>query len=191
MCPCIRSGPTDLSINRTNLSLIMLDNVTGEEYGEVAYARGIVNHPMIEVPAVADIARVCDEAAIYMDPTDSSASSGDDAFGLEADNESSSCHGFSNTDSSVPPSPQAGPSGTATSFLDLLEASRQAAARLRQPGTAPGHPTPEAHHAPPDTPAASPQHQEDTDEDFSPYRTRSGAIRVPPPPTKKRKPRSE
>ena len=191
MCPCIRSGPTDLSINRTNLSLIMVDNVTGDEIGEVAYARGLTNHPMIEVPVVADIARVCDEAAIYMDPTDSSASSCDDAFGLDADNESSSCHGFSNTDSGGPPSPQPGPSGTATTFQDLLQASRQAALRLRQPETAPGHPTLEAHHAPPDTPAASPQHRDDSDDDFSPYRTRSGTIRVPPPPTKKRKPRTE
>ena len=186
MCPCIRSGPTDLSINRTNLSLVMLDNVTGEVCGEVAYARGLANHPQLGVPAVANIARVCEEAAIYMDPTDSSASSCEDAFGFEADHESSSCHGFSNTDSDAPPSPQPGPSTPAPTFQDLLEASRLAAIRQRQQGTPPGNPTPEAHHVPP-LQADTPQDRDTPTDDTSPYSTRSGTLRLPPPPKRRGK----
>ena len=186
MCPCIRSGPTDLSINRTDLSLVMLNNVTGEVCGEVAYARGLANHPQLEVPAVANIARVCEEAAIFMDPSDTSASSCDDAFGFEADNESSSCHGFSNTDSDLPTSPVPGPSTPAPTFQDILDASRRAALQLRHQGTPPGQPTLEAPHAPPH-PADTPQDRDTPTDTISPYRTRSGTLRLPPPPTKKGK----
>ena len=189
MCPCIRSGPTDLSINRTNLSLIMVDNATGEECGEVAYARGLANHPMLEVPAVANIARVCNEAAIYMDPTDESGS--DDTTAAEGDDESSSSfHGFTTSppteDSDAQPSPQPGPSTPATTFQDILEASKQAALRLRQPEMPPGQPTLEAHHEPP-PPADTPQDRDTATDDTSPYRTRSGTIRVPLPPKKRGK----
>ena len=186
MCPCIRSGPTDLSINRTNLSLIMLDNVTGENCGEVAYARGLANHPMLDVPAVANIANVCNEAGIYMDPTD--VSSSDDNVACEADDERS-FHGFSTsppTDSDAQPSPHPDACAPGPSFQDILEASRQAALRLRHPGTPPGYPTPEALHATP-SPADSPQDRDTQEDEISPYRTRSGTIRVPAPPKKKGK----
>ena len=182
MCPCIRSGPTDLSINRQDLQLIMLDNVTGENCGEVAYARGLADHPMLDVPAVANIAQVCHEAGIYMDPSD--VSSSDDNIAIEADDERS-FHGFSPsppTDSDIQPSPQHDDNAAGPSFQDILEASRQAALRLRQPSTPPGHPTPEAHHPLP-PPVETPRDRDDT----SPYRTRSGTIRVPAPPKKKGK----
>ena len=93
MCPCIRSGNNDLSINRESFQLIMLDNETGENCGEVAYARGLANHPLLDVPVVADIAQVCQDAGIYMDPTDISSS--DDNVAFEADDDEGSFHGFS------------------------------------------------------------------------------------------------
>ena len=150
----------------------------------MAYARGLANHPQLDVPAVAEIARVCEEAAIFMDPSDTSASSCDDAFGFEADNESSSCHGFSTTDSEAPQSPAPGPSTPAATFQDILAASRAAAHRLKQPATPPGHPTQEAHHAPPPT-ADPPQARDPPADTTSPYRTRSGTLRIPQPPKKK------
>ena len=185
MCPCIRSGNNDLSINRESFQLIMLDNVTGENCGEVAYARGLADHPLLDVPVVADIAQVCQDAGIYMDPTDISSS--DDNVAFEADDEGS-FHGFSPsppTDSDQP-SPQPDENVAGPSFQDILEASRQAALRLRQPSTPPGHPTPEARHPLP-PPVETPQNRDTPTDAISPYKTRSGTLRLPPPPPKKGK----
>ena len=186
MCPCIRSGNNDLSINRESFQLIMLDNVTGENCGEVAYARGLVDHPLLDVPVVANIAQVCQDAGIYMDPSD--VSSSDDNIAFEADDEGS-FHGFSPsppTDSDQPSPQPVENVAAAPSFQDILDASRRAALQLRQQGTPPGQPTQEAHHAPPH-PADTPQDRDTTTDAISPYKTRSGTLRLPPPPSKKGK----
>ena len=184
MCPCIRSGPTDLSINRQDLQLIMLDNVTGENCGEVAYARGLVDHPLLDVPVVANIAQVCQDAGIYMDPSD--VSSSDDNVAVEADDEGS-FHGFSPS----PPTDSDQPSPPAANFAAVLQASRDAANHLRQlEAAAPG---PSTREAPPPLPNPMDSHLNPdgnivSDDPISPLRTRSGTIRVPRTPTKKRKP---
>ena len=45
MCPCGRSGAPTIDVDRSLNTMDMLDQVTGDVIGEVAYTRGLTNHP--------------------------------------------------------------------------------------------------------------------------------------------------
>ena len=80
---------------------------------------------------------------------------------------------------------------TAANFAAVLQASRDAANHLRQLETA--APGPSTREAPPPLPNPMDSHlnpdgNNDSDEPVSPLWTRSGTIRVPQAPAKKRKP---
>ena len=83
------------SINRTYHALHALDPDTGEDLGEIAYARGLTNHPLSDSrPEVRAIEEACQETGILMSPSDASSSENDKSE--DGDNESSSSvHGFS------------------------------------------------------------------------------------------------
>ena len=73
----------------------MLDQVTGDNLGEVAYTRGLTDHPWADKLEVSVIVEACRETGILMSPSDVSSSDADKSE--DADDESSSCHGFTTT----------------------------------------------------------------------------------------------
>ena len=82
----------------------LLDQHTGDILGEVAYTRGLTNHPLHDTrPEVRAIVVACRETGILMSPSD--ASSSEDERSQDGDvesNDTSSFHGFS---SPSPPTP--------------------------------------------------------------------------------------
>ena len=79
----------------------LLDQHTGDILGEVAYTRGLTNHPLQDTrPEVRAIVVACRETGVLMSPSDASSSNTDRSE--DGDDESSSFHGFS---SPSPPTP--------------------------------------------------------------------------------------
>ena len=96
ICPCGRSGAPTLDINRTQHALHALDPDTGEDLGEIAYARGLTNHPLSDTRSeVRAIEVACQETGILMSPSDASSSDTDKSEDGDDESSSSSFHGFS------------------------------------------------------------------------------------------------
>ena len=95
MCPCGRSGAPTIDVDRDLHIMDMLDRDTGDNLGEVAYTRGLTNHPLADKLEVSTIVEACRETGILMSPSDTSSSDADKSE--DADDESSSCHGFTTT----------------------------------------------------------------------------------------------
>ena len=95
MCPCGRSGAPTIDVDRSTNTMDMLDQVTGDNLGEVAYTRGLTDHPWADKLVVSAIVEACRETGILMSPSDVSSSDADRSE--DADDETSSCHGFTTT----------------------------------------------------------------------------------------------
>ena len=95
MCPCGRSGAPTIDVDRSTNTMDMLDQVTGDNLGEVAYTRGLTDHPLADKLEVSAIVEACRETGILMSPSDASSSDADRSE--DADDETSSCHGFTTT----------------------------------------------------------------------------------------------
>ena len=76
----------------------VLEPDTGEVMGEVAYVRGLTNHPLLDKIEVHAIAEACRETGILMSPSDASSSDADKSEDGD-DESSSSCHGFTTSNS--------------------------------------------------------------------------------------------
>ena len=95
LCPCGRSGAPTLDINRTYDALHALDPDTGEDLGQIAYARGLTSHPLADSrPEVRAIEVACQETGILMSPSDASSSDTNRSEDGDIESSSSSCHGF-------------------------------------------------------------------------------------------------
>ena len=71
----------------------VLDRDTGENLGEVAYTRGLTNHPLHDTrQEVREIVEACRETGVLMSPSDTSSSGTDRS---EDGDDEASCHGFS------------------------------------------------------------------------------------------------
>ena len=70
------------------------DKETDENLGEVAYTRGLSNHPLGDLPEVAAITTACLETGVLMSPSDTSSSNQD---GSEDGDDEASCHGFTSS----------------------------------------------------------------------------------------------
>ena len=70
------------------------DRHTDEFLGEVAYTRGLTDHPDVNLPEVEAITIACRETGIMMSPSDTSSSNHD---GSEDGDDEGSCHGFSSS----------------------------------------------------------------------------------------------
>ena len=99
MCPCTYGGNTELVIDHDRSQLFVYDKDDGTEIGEVAYARGLVEHPeYFNRQDIAAVVHACRDTGVLMSPSDTSNSDSDH----QADNEDSSCHGFSASEPSPP-----------------------------------------------------------------------------------------
>ena len=67
------------------------DQHTDELLGEVAYTRGLTDHPLDDLPEVTAITTACRETGVLMSPSDTSSSNHD---GSEDGDDEGSCHGF-------------------------------------------------------------------------------------------------
>ena len=165
----------------------VLEQDTGETIGEVAYTRGLTNHPWQDKLEVHAIVEACRETGILMSPSDESSSDTDKSE--EADDEhSSSCHGFSPPSSDPSHFTDIEDDPMYAVLLDTIQRQQQLHESRRQSSTAapaPHQPIREEdvlHHAP-----ATPPHQPATPE-VSPiqFHLRSGRTIKQGAPKKKR-----
>ena len=70
------------------------DQQTDELLGEVAYTRGLTDHPLDDLPEVTAITTACRETGVLMSPSDTSSSNHD---GSEDGDDEGSCHGFASS----------------------------------------------------------------------------------------------
>ena len=70
------------------------DQHTDEPLGEVAYTRGLTNHPLEDLPEVTAITTACRETGVLMSPSNTSSSNHD---GSEDGDDEGSCHGFASS----------------------------------------------------------------------------------------------
>ena len=97
VCPCTYGGNTVLVADYDNFRLYVNDEETDAEIGEVAYARGLTEHPeYFDRPDIAAVVHVCRDTGILMSPSDTSSSEGDEV--CMADDEHTT--GFSSSEPS-------------------------------------------------------------------------------------------
>ena len=94
MCPCGMSGAPTIKIDRVENTMDVHDKVTDDLLGEVAYTRGLTDHPLDNLPEVIAITTACRETGILMSPSDTSSSNHD---GSEDGDDEGPCHGFASS----------------------------------------------------------------------------------------------
>ena len=159
-------------------------------YGTIAYVRGLDTHPLRGHARVIHTLESALQATGTMTAPEEESTTDEDKPEEEPHtSEAESATPEYNVLDEAPPSPTPGPSHAPLTFEDILRATREAAARAdaNQDGDPPGDWIQEAPPTPP-TPPGPPMdigyHADD--EEPSPFRTRSGAIRGPPAPPRKR-----
>ena len=93
-CPCPHGGAPTIRVDREGYTMDVHDQRTDENLGEVAYTRGLSNHPLGDLPEVAAITTACLETGVLMSPSDTSSSNQD---GSEDGDDEASCHGFTSS----------------------------------------------------------------------------------------------
>ena len=162
-------------------------------YGTMAYARGLDTHPLRDQAPVIHTLEAALAATGTMAAPEEESTTDEDRPEEEANNlETESATPEYQVLDEAPRSPTSGPSSPNPgpshdqAFEALLQATRDAAARANhQEGTPPGAWMQEALPTQP-TPQAQDTDYHADDEEPSPFRTRSGAIRGPPAPPKRR-----
>ena len=193
VCPCTYGGNTVLVTDYRNFWLYVNDAETDAEIGEVAYARGLIEHPKyFDRPDIARVVHACRDTGVLMSPSDTSSSEGDHE--RQADDEHTT--GFSSSE----PSPTSYPTieddpeyaiilhhiqqrnrlrtSTRDNVLDQDQEERQPL--LQEEGQEPA-PLPQAiqQGVPPTAPATPPQQSATTPEDSPLHiQMRSGRMNI-------------
>ena len=156
-------------------------------FGTIAYARGLDTHPLRGQAKVIHTLEAALAATGTMAAPEEESTTDEERVEEGANqSESDSATPEYNVLNEAPPSPVPGPSQGHT-FEDMLQAIRDAAARAdHQEGTPPGNWIQEAPPTQPQDPDQDTEAYHADDEEPSPFRTRSGVIRGPPAPPKRR-----